>query len=210
MHTLQEKIIQLVGEKNLGRMTLREIGQLVGEKYPQKIKHHLSQLEKKGLIKINKQAGRIERATMGLIKNTKLVSIPIVGAANCGPATIFADTNIEGYLKVSATILGRKKHVFAIQANGISMNKAAVGGKTIEDGDYLIIDPNDTVPHNGEIILSIIDDTANIKRYVWDNANRQIVLMSDSTKDFPPIYIHPDDKFLINGKVIQVIKKPKI
>lgn len=209
MHTIQEKIIQLVAEKNLGQMTLREIGELIGEKFPQKIKHHLGQLEKKGLIRINKNEGRIERATVGLIKHTKFVSVPIVGAANCGPATIFADTNVEGYLKISSTILGRKKDVFAIQANGISMNKAAIGGKTIEDGDYLIIDPNDTVPRNGEIVLSIIDDTANIKRYVWDDTNKQIVLVSDSTKDFPPIYIHPDDKFLINGKVIQVIKKPK-
>lgn len=209
MHVIQEKIIQLVGEKNLGQMTLREIGSLVGEKFPQKIKHHLSQLERKGLIRINKNEGRIERATVGAIKHTKFVSVPILGSANCGPATIFADTNIEGYLKISGTILGRKKNVFAIKASGFSMNKAVIAGKTIEDGDYLIIDTTNTVPQNGEIVLSIIDDTANIKRYVWDNENKQIVLVSDSTKDFPPIYIHPDDNFLINGKVIQVIKKPK-
>jgi repressor LexA len=210
MHMLQEKILILVNEKNIGGMTLREIGSHIGEKYPQKIKHHLSQLEKKGLIKIDKSKNSIEKASRGRIRNSPFVSIPIVGAANCGPATIFADENVEGYLKVSSTILGSKKSVFAIKASGPSMNKAVVADKNIEDGDYLVIDPNAVIPQNGDIVLSIIDDTANIKRYYWDTENKQIILVSDSTKDFSPIYIHPDDNFLINGKVIQVIKKPKI
>jgi len=209
MHILQEKILKLVSEKNIGTMTLREIGALVGEQYPQKIKHHITQLERKGLIKVNKSHGLIQKAVQGLIKNTKLVSVPIVGAANCGPATIFADQNIEGYLKISSTILGKKKNVFAIRAAGVSMNKASVAGKTIEDGDYLIVDTSDTTPRDKEIVLCIVDETATVKRYVWDAENNQVLLVADSTKDFPPIYIHPDDNFLINGKVVQVIKKPK-
>ena len=209
MHILQEKLLQLVSRKNLGSMTLREIGALVGEKYPQKIKHHLTQLERRGLISINKPAGKVERAIHGRIKNSPLIAIPIIGAANCGPATIFADQNIEGYLRVSSTILAKKKRVFAIRTSGPSMNKASVNGKTIEDGDYLIIDPEDRTPEHKDIVLCIVDDTATVKRYVWDKENGQVVLVSDSTKDFPPIYIHPDDKFSINGKVAQVIKKPK-
>src|ERR1700679_3939988 len=46
MHPLQEKILALIDSHNLGQMTLREIGELVGERFPQKIKHHLVQLEK--------------------------------------------------------------------------------------------------------------------------------------------------------------------
>ena len=90
------------------------------------------------------------------------------------------------------------------------MNKATINGNTIEDGDYLIIDSTDTTPRSGDIILSVIDDMANIKKYIWDEINNQIVLASQSTKDIPPIYIHEDDSFMINGKVIQVVKKPKI
>ena len=89
------------------------------------------------------------------------------------------------------------------------MNRATVNGLTIEDGDYLLVDSEQTDPRNGDIVLSVIDDMANIKKYVWDEANNQIVLVSQSTKDIPPIYIHEDDSFMINGKVIQIIKKPK-
>ncbi len=93
--------------------------------------------------------------------------------------------------------------------DSIAMNRAMVNGNTIEDGDYLLVDSDQTSPSNGDIVLSVIDDMANIKKYVWDEANNQIVLVSESTKDIPPIYIHEDDSFMINGKVIQVIKKPK-
>jgi SOS-response transcriptional repressor LexA len=210
MHILQERLLKIISEQNISALTLRDIGSLIDEKYPQKVKHHLHQLEKRGLISINKALGKIERVRVGRVKNSPFISIPIVGAANCGPATIFADENVEGYLKVSSTILGRKKNVFAIRASGPSMNKAMVNNKTIEDGDYLVIDPNNTVPHNRDVVLCILDETATIKRYVWDSENQQIILAADSTKDFPPVYIHPDDNFLINGKVVQVIKKPRL
>lgn len=210
MHKIQEKILNTLESMNLSGMTLRQIGELINEKYPQKIKHHLDQLEKKGLIKLDKKEKKIERAFAGAVKNTELISVPIVGVANCGPATIFANENIEGYIKISKKILRKCKNVFAIRAQGLSMNKASIDGKTIEDGDYLIIDSESNNPNSGDIILSIIDDMANIKKYVWDEANNQVVLVSQSTKDIPPIYIHEDDSFMVNGKVIQVIKCPKL
>lgn len=209
MHNIQEKLLQVMQNKNLNGMTLREIGEMIGEKFPQKVKHHLDQLQKRGLVKIDRTKKTIMKSIGGAIKNTQLISIPIVGSANCGPATIFANENIEGYLKISKTILRKFKNIFAIRAQGLSMNRAMVNGNTIEDGDYLLVDSDQTSPSNGDIVLSVIDDMANIKKYVWDEANNQIVLVSESTKDIPPIYIHEDDSFMINGKVIQVIKKPK-
>lgn len=209
MHPIQEKILQKIGQSELKGLTLRQIGELVGEKFPQKIKHHLNQLEKKGLIKVDKNTKTISRATSGTNKNTGLVSVPIVGTANCGPATIFATENIQGYIKISKNILRKCKNIFAIRAQGLSMNKAMVLGNTIEDGDYLIIDPERNNPRNGEIVLSVIDDMANVKRYIWDEENNQVVLASDSTQNIPPIFIHENDSFMINGTVIQVIKSPK-
>ena len=46
MHNIQEKILKLIDTRNLDGFTLREIGEKIGEKFPQKIKHHLDQLEK--------------------------------------------------------------------------------------------------------------------------------------------------------------------
>jgi len=209
MHKIQENILNIVESKNLSGLTLREIGELVGEKFPQKIKHHLDQLEKKGFLVIDSKNKKIERKIHTSSIKSNMLSVPIVGAANCGPATIFANENIEGYIKISKSLLKKCKNIFAIRAQGLSMNKSVVNGNNIEDGDYLIIDSSDTSPSSGDVVLSIIDEMANIKKYVWDEENNQIVLVSESTKDIPPIYIHEDDSFMINGKVIQVIKKPK-
>src|SRR5579863_6746549 len=112
MHALQEKLLSLADGKNLGAMTLREIGGFIGETSPQKIKHHLAQLEKRGLIRIDKKEGVIERTgkagwVKGLLHDAKLLTIPIIGSANAGPAQIFANTNIEGYLRVSSNLLER-------------------------------------------------------------------------------------------------------
>ena len=89
------------------------------------------------------------------------------------------------------------------------MNMAYVGGKKIEDGDYVIIDSEDREAANDDIVLSVIEGMANIKKYYVDKENNQILLMSESTHDFPAIHIHESDEFSINGKVIGVIKTPK-
>jgi SOS regulatory protein LexA len=214
MHELQQRLLKLAQTKNLGQHTLREVGRMVGEVSPQKIKHHLIQLEKRGLIRVDKQAGTIKKTEQGLVasplKGAQLLAIPILGAANAGPANRLAEANIEGYLRISSTFVGRsvKRKLFALKVDGPSMNRAEVDRKRIENGDYVIIDSEDRNARQGDIVLSIIDGMANIKRFHWDKKNKQIALVSDSTQDFPPIYLHEDDDFMINGKVVQVIKKP--
>jgi len=215
MHDLQKKLLKMSQEKNLGQYTLRALGAMVDEDSPQKIKHHLVQLEKRGLIRIDRHNSLIERTQQGwvtsLLKGARLLSIPILGAANAGTANRAAETHIEGYLRISSTFLGgaAKRKLFALKVDGPSMNRAEIDGKRIESGDYVIIDSEARSPKEGDVVLSIIDGTANIKRYHHDRRNKQIALMSDSTQRLPPIYIHEDDDFMINGKVVQVVKKPK-
>lgn len=207
MHRIQESLLQLVDNHNLGLMTLREIGELLDERYPQKIKHHLDQLEKKGLIKIDKKKNSITKVKIGSIRGTNLVSIPILGTANCGPATFYAEENFTGHLKLSGSFLKKKSAVYAIRADGISMNQAKINGDTIDSGDFLIVDSTNTDPEDGDVIVSVFDDVANVKRFKRDPDNNRVVLQSESTTTLPPIFIHEDDNFTVAGKVIQVIKK---
>lgn len=210
MHKIQQNILELSKTRNLGQMTLREIGENIGEKFPQKIKHHLNQLEKKGFLKIAKHTNTILRTQPGKIASSSLLSIPILGTADCGPATFYADTNFEGYLKISSTLLKRKKDIYAIRANGLSMNRVNIDGKNIEDGDYLIVESSSKKPKEGDVVVSVFDGLANIKKFHFDQENNRVVLISESTKEFPPIFIHEDDDFHITGYVTQVIKKPNL
>ncbi|MEK7654522.1 MAG: S24 family peptidase [Patescibacteria group bacterium] len=222
MHDLQLKLYKLFGKIDFSKESLRTLAKKVGEKYPQKIKHHILQLEKKGLISVDWQNKKITKVTAGLRKSlpasggnsatSSLLSVPILGTADCGPATMFADQNIEGYLKISKTVLGLKAigDFFAIKAFGNSMNRAKIAGRNIEQGDYVIVDPKQRSPHNGDYVLSIIDNVANIKKFFRDVKNKLIMLLSESTEQYPPIYIGQNENYFVSGKVIYVIKKPKM
>jgi len=219
MHPIQIKLLTLSKSKNLAKLSLREMAEEIGmsESSPQKIKHHLLQLQKRGFLTIDRVIGVMRSASSnpgwakGLInKVSSLFSIPIVGTANCGPANIFAENNFEGFLKVSSKLIGRSRPdgLYAIKADGSSMNRADIGRRRIEDGDYVIVDGNDIEVNNNDVVVSIIDGKATIKRFIDDRRNGQIVLKADSSFDYEPIYLHPDDDFSISGKVVKVIKKP--
>jgi len=59
-------------------------------------------------------------------------------------------------------------------------------------------------------VLSIIKGMANIKKFIFDEVRNRILLLSESTQDYAPIIIHNNDfdNYMVNGQVVQVIKKP--
>ncbi len=143
----------------------------------------------------------------GTFSGFEFISIPLVGAANCGPAELLAEENIEGYLTVKKDLLPRVSGIFALRASGHSLNRANIKGKNIEDGDIVLIDAEDRNIKDGDYVLSIIGGSANLKKYHFDKKHQQIVLSSESTQAFKPIIILPGDDFAINGKVVGVMKR---
>jgi len=217
MHIIQQKLLELSKKENLAKLSLRDMARGIGmpNESPQKIKHHILQLQKKGFLTIDKVKGVMDRSSNEsswskgfLKKSAKLFSIPIIGTANCGPASIFAEQNFQGFLRTSSRLLGRSnpRGLYAIKADGSSMNRAEIGDKRIEDGDFVIVDGESRNAEDNDVVLAIIDNKAIIKRFFNDHKNGQIILKADSAYDYEPIYLHPDDEFFINGKVISVIK----
>lgn len=215
MHKIQVALLNLLKHQDLGGMSLRQIAKLVGvENKPQIVKHHLLQLEKAGLIQANFEEGVIKLIKRGFSPNQSkslFYSLPIVGSANCGYPEIFAEERVEGYLKVSTKMLPRKKQgLYVLIADGPSMNRAEVQkGITIESGDFVVVDSTYKTPKDQDIIVAVIDGMATIKRYKEDKEQGQIVFEAESTENFLPIFLHEGDDFVISGKVVDVIKKPK-
>ena len=195
MHKLQEKLLRAIGRESLSGMTLRDIGGLVGEKSAQKIKHHLTQLSKNGFIAYNPAKREIRRVQE--VSKEGFVSLPIVGSANCGPATIFADENITGYLKVSKKLVPRGGKLFVLRAEGSSMNRAKINEKNIEDGDFVIVDAEQQNPESGQYLISVIDEMANIKKFVLDRKKQ---------KDYSQIGIYKglSSNFCSPGRQLQI------
>lgn len=212
MHIIQKQLIDLIAtHEDFGSYSLRKIAEMVGaEGKPQTAKYHLQQLEKDGLIQMNLEAGVIKLVKRGYAKasTSPIYSLPVVGSANCGPTTIFAEQNIDQYLKISSSLLPRNKsNLYALIADGDSMNKAEVeSGKVIESGDFILVDNEQKVYKQGDIVVAVIDGLATIKRYREDKENKMIVLEADSTHKYLPIFIHEGDDFHISGKVVGIIK----
>jgi SOS-response transcriptional repressor LexA len=207
MNEIQKKLLKLSQTHNLKELSLREIGKLVGVNHPQKVKHHLLKL---GILSKTKDTGSTSIPSRA---RGDIVSVPVYGLANCGPALFYAEpTPPESHLQISRSILGPSANdLFAVRASGNSMNKANVNGKNIEDDDYVIVNPEDKDFKDGDYVLSVINNLANIKKIIMDKLNRQIVLLSESTKEYPPIYISEKDfdDYLANAKVVDVFKNPK-
>ena len=151
------------------------------------------------------------RLVPALRTNAGLVMIPVMGEADCGEATRYADGRIVDNLAVSPSVLKPKlsERLYALVARGDSMNRATVEGKTIENGDYIVIEKRDDYePKDGDIVVSIIAGLANVKRLRRDNARQRILLLSESHRqdDFAPIVISDRDDFAVEGKVVDVIK----
>ena len=195
--------------------TLQEIQERFGFKSISTAHYHVKKLQDAGYLeKVEGRSRSIQAKNVtfgGLLSKTmpEYFSLPVLGSANCGPANIFAVEDPREYVQVSATTLGRrsKDGLFVLEADGESMNLAKIGKgkKSIEDGDYVVVDSSATSPHEGDYVLSIIDGCANIKKFT--NMNGRMALISESSKNYKPIIITDLDSFLVNGKVIEVIKR---
>ena len=206
MNPIQQKLLDIDKLENIEKLRRVDLVEMVNCEYPSQITHHLRQLVKRG--DLVRKDGRLVPA---LATNAGVIRIPVMGEADCGEATKFADGRIVDHLAVSPSVIKPKlsERLYALIARGDSMNRAEVRGKTIEDGDYIIIEKKDTyVPVDGDIVVSIIGGLANIKRLRRDNARQRLLLLSESHRqeDYAPIVISENDDFVVEGKVVDVVK----
>lgn len=211
MHPTQQKILNLASSITIKDNNPRIIAKLIEIKNPQNIVHHIKQLSNNGYISIddnhNIKVERQDRST-----NEQLFQIPVCGSANAGPAITFAEENIEEYLGVPASEIGRssKKGLFLVRVDGDSLNNTReLRGGPARTGDYALIDGNNRNPMSGDYVLSVIDGMANLKRFFVERENRRIALRSESTIDIKPIYIKEEffQDYMINGVILRIIKE---
>ncbi|MEX0909779.1 MAG: transcriptional repressor LexA [Candidatus Paceibacterota bacterium] len=184
--------------------------------YPSSAHYHVKKLQDEGYLERESNKPR----SIGLFADKSVktpflkkigmdsIRVPVLGAANAGPATLLAEENVAGYLKVSQNTLARKDGVFALRVEGDSMNKAKIDGRNLEEGDFVLIDSEYKTPRNGDYVLSVIDGLANLKKFQRDQKTGDVMLVSESKNPkHKPIYVSSEDDFMINGRIIGVVKR---
>ena len=210
MNENQQKILKLAESEDVFQMTPTKLADKADINHAFKAQYHLRELVKKGLIYKDLESGVSRVSDGGSINLGGLLSIPVVGSANCGPARELAQENVEGYLRISEKFVYKYRNhkLIALRSVGDSLNKADIDGFNVEEGDYVIVDC-EKEPQNGDYVLSVIDDAANFKRFY--KQGDEIRLVSESTLELPPIILHKEDVdsigYVINGVAVKVIKR---
>jgi len=83
------------------------------------------------------------------------------------------------------------------------MNNAKLSGKTIDDGDFVLIKKQQTADP-GSRIVALIGDEATIKKIVPEDGHVRLQPESTNPKNKPIILF---DDFSVQGVVVDVIKK---
>ena len=219
MNKIQQDLKKLSDRQNLAEIPIRQVGRLLNlEKpiHPELVKYHWNRLFNNGEIDYLYRGGIVAKKETiiddsSLANGSKLISIPVYGVADCGPATQVAEQSDLGSIRISSRLLNTRNYsnLYALKAAGMSMNKAIVDNRTINDGDYVVVDRSRITPRDGECVVAIVGGLANIKRFF--RKGDSIALLSDSTEQYDPILIHSEDQSdnLIGGTVVQVVPKPK-
>lgn len=197
---------------NKQRETFLKIRELSKKRQPVTLEELKKQLgyKSKGVTTVKshtdalKEKGYLEDTTKILLKPSSTeIQIPLVGCASCGQPML-AEENIEAYIAHNSSLLkGKYSDYFFLRAKGNSMNKTNINGKTIDEGDFVLVNKMKQAKL-GDRIIALIGDEATIKLY--KKGDGCIVLQPESNDDSnKPIYLFSD--FTIQGVVEDVIKK---
>lgn len=210
LHPTQQKLLELSSRYDLMKWGLRRIAKIADIKHPQQVKYHLTKLV---------DAHYLDKNFKPLKKTTKkktekfFLEVPIYGEVNCGVPTLFSEENLQGFIKISKSILGSHKidSVYALKADGNSMDRSSISSNSINDGDYVLVDRKFSSDLNNKYIVASIDDACTLKKVIRNNGLFKLVAESNKQEDYPPIVVHENDmaSLRIEGEVFQVISNDK-
>ena len=172
--------------------SVREICAAVGLRSTSSVHMHLTQLEKKGLIRRDATKPRaLELLDSPL---SKARTVPLVGKVTAGQP-ILAIENIEDQLIIPNDLASMDTELFALRVQGESMIEAG-----ILDGDIVIVHSQERA-ENGDIIVALIGDEATLKRIYYENGH---VRLQPENHTMAPIIIPRAE---VRGKVVALVRR---
>lgn len=165
---------------------------------------HISNLEKKGLLKrdynrsrsidVLAPRGRMKQAMGMAAVATVGVSLPLLGRIAAGQP-IEAVQNPE---TISLGDITRSRDVYVLQVRGDSMQD-----EHIVDGDYVLVE-NTKVAHNGDIVVALVEGSETTLKYFFKEGDR--IRLQPANSALKPIIV-PAQNVQIQGRVIGILRK---
>jgi repressor LexA len=188
-------------QKNGYSPSFEEIGDGMGLSSLATVHKHLTNLEKKGLLKrdYNRSRSIDLLAPKGRMK--KEISVAAMGAELPLLGRIAAGRPVETFETpetISLNDVTRSKDVFVLQVSGDSMQD-----EHIVDGDYVMVEKIKTA-RNGEIVVALVDGSDTTLKRFYHEGER--IRLQPSNAAMAPIMV-PAAAVQIQGRVIGVLRK---
>ena len=187
-------------QKNGYSPSFEEIGDGMGLSSLATVHKHVTNLEKKGLLKrdYNRSRSIDVLPVRGLFKRQQRspsdIALPLMGRIAAGQP-IEAVENPE---TISLGDITRSKDVFVLQVKGESMKD-----EHIVDGDYVLVEKTESA-RDGEIVVALVEGTdATLKRLYREGAN---IRLQPSNVAMKPIVV-PAKSVQVQGRVVGVLRK---
>ncbi len=156
------------------------------------VHHHISQLEKEGYIK--KERNEPRTIELNKKKKEELIKVPLVGTIAAGkPIEAIEDPEM---IKVPKSQLSKSGEHYALRVQGDSMI-----GEGIFDGDIIIVRKQPDA-ENGETIVALINDNEVTLKKIYKEKNG--FRLQPANPKFKPIFTK---ELMVQGKIITVIRK---
>ena len=134
--------------------SVREICKGMNLNSPATVHAHLTQLEKKGIIRKESNKFRtIELLVENEFEEKKedVVKVPLLGKVACGNPMEAIEKPNE-FFDIPASLIPAKETIFTLECSGESMINVG-----IYDGDYVIVQKQ-RVARNGDIVVALTED----------------------------------------------------
>lgn len=196
----QKLVLSAIKElsQKLGRPpTLSEIQDCLGYGSVSAVQRHTDALKQKGILSNSRD--------LIVSSLSKIVQIPLVGNVAAG-VPLFAVENVEAYVTYDCSQIKADPDThFFLRAVGDSMNMAKIRGKSIDDGDFVLVRMQNSADI-GSRIVALIGEDATVKKLSIEDTYIKLEPESSNPKN-KPILIFDGEELLIQGLVVDVVKK---
>jgi repressor LexA len=212
----KQKIIECIARTVSERgypPSVREIADAVGLASTSAVHHHLTALEREGLLERGSHSSRALRLTtrgeaeleaprrssnrvtpFRMPVERDVLSLPVLGEIAAGQPIEAYDDGAES-LDVPRSMQARDDS-YVLRVRGKSMIDAL-----IDDGDYVVVQPQATA-RDGDIVVALLEDNGvTLKRFYREDGR---IRLQPANAEMEPIYA---TDVQIQGKVVGVIRK---
>ena len=175
--------------------TLEETGRHFGLSSLATVHKHLTNLERKGLIRRSSGRSRALEVVRPVAPPAEGLDLPLLGMAAAGaPMEAVLDNET---ITVPTNLVRKRRNSFALRVSGSSMRDAG-----ILDGDIVIVESRPAAD-SGETFVAVIDGAATIKKMHRESGGR--IRLQPANDSFEPIVCREED-LEIRGVVVSLMR----